>query len=358
MKNVRPENLAELLKGIGIGYQDGDIEKLEKNIVTLDSIGLSKLNDRLLCENKGSQFLKTLAEHNFAANLMANIPNDEIYKIQYEPCSADGGRPPDLHIVYKNTEFWIQIKRLSSLERDNRQDKIFKEIDQKIRLITADKVINLSLAADFLISDIDGLIEFIKQNVEHADDREVLEFFSAPHKLKASVEFRVAKAENIHHLRLGSTGDLNMVDVTGLSAQQIRDSFLNAHGAFVCPQREGLINIIVAEVINPLLQVSGFCEALYGTEMIEFNTGLSRDRLFRQSNGLFFDPSFYGRVGAVIGVCRKEQTLVCEYKHVLCVNPHFEGFIEPISSLLKIDEVINGDFFPSKGFFERGIGHG
>jgi hypothetical protein len=109
----------KIFAGPGYEASEEDIKKLTDNIVLLEKKGLGKLNKRLIDGGRG--VWATIAEHNFAVILVsqhcATIP------ISYEP-DIGSQRPPDFKVEIGDIAYWIQMKDLSKLERENRQDKI------------------------------------------------------------------------------------------------------------------------------------------------------------------------------------------------------------------------------------------
>ena len=96
-----------------------DVKHLAENMKLVEERGLNKLNRRLIDDTRNIR--DTFPEHNFAITLIS-YHSTEI-PLSYEP---DEGlrRPPDFKVVIGGIKYWVQIKRLSNLERENRQNKI------------------------------------------------------------------------------------------------------------------------------------------------------------------------------------------------------------------------------------------
>lgn len=346
--------VGELFLSLNIGHVDSDIEQLEKNIAYLEGKGLAKLNARLMEQKtKPLKFLEALAEHNFTVNLMRNVEGKGVnLKIAYEPKELDVERPPDLCIVYGGVKYVIQIKRLSSSKRESMQGKVFNEINRQLKKINIDMRVDLQLSESFASENIQGLVDFIATKASLAKCGDYYEYNSSDSRPIANFKFQTSSGSNVGFLRLGSYGDMNMIEVTGHSQQQIKDSFENAFGAFrsVCSPKT--INIIVAEVVSPLMQVAGLCEALYGTEIIQHDTRLTQSVLIRQSDGMFRSPLFLEKVAAVVVVSRKNHALISDYNQVLCVNSSHLNLMMSIEGLIKIDKRIDENYFPGRGFFD------
>ena len=91
-----------------------EIQKLANNMRMLEERTMTKLNRRLL--KSGRNIWDTFSEHNFAVKLISY--HNQNVQISYEP---DEGlrRPSDFKIVLGGLTYWIQMKRLSNLEREN-----------------------------------------------------------------------------------------------------------------------------------------------------------------------------------------------------------------------------------------------
>ena len=101
---------------------DSDIEQLASHILLLEERGLGRLNKRLI--KSGRKVWDTFVEHNFASELLSSL--DSSAAISYEPIETQP--PPDLKIEAHGITFWIQVKNLSMLERENRQARLFDDI--------------------------------------------------------------------------------------------------------------------------------------------------------------------------------------------------------------------------------------
>ena len=100
-----------------------DIERLAENMALLEKRGLGKLNQRLRDIRRG--IWATIAEHNFAVILVSQ--HSSAISIGYEP-EIGLQRPPDFKVEIGDITYWIQVKDLAKLERENKQDKIIQKI--------------------------------------------------------------------------------------------------------------------------------------------------------------------------------------------------------------------------------------
>jgi len=110
-------------------------------------------------------------------------------------------------------------------------------------------------------------------------------------------------------LTLGCCGDLDMVNITGFTDQQIKAGFRKTSEAFQSFSTPQVINLIVAESINLHKQAIGFSEALYGNDCYQINSMTHKKGWSRQPNGLFHDPFFSQKIGGVIAMFKKNHTL-------------------------------------------------
>ncbi|MBI4621473.1 MAG: hypothetical protein HY739_15165 [Desulfobacterales bacterium] len=311
---------------------DEDVRKLAVNMALLEQRGLGKLNKRLVDARKHTKIFETIAEHNFAVMLIshhcAQIP------INYEP--DDLQSPPDFKVQIGDITFWIQIKDLQKLERENRQDKLIQKIIEKAKEIKVGKFFSCKLSDDFKEDCLPELIDFMKKKTTSAiDDKSFL--FTSKSNQRAKIGLRSAVNAELSELTLGYAGDLEMVNLTGLARDQIKESLLNAAGAFKWEVDRQNINLIVMEADNK--EDIDICDAVFGTEyesVVE-----SRDFWCRENDGLFRDSDFSRKVAGVIAIKRKEKWHpVSNYHMILYMNDSFKHLLEDIKKLLSFDMVV------------------
>jgi len=208
----------------GIEYQasDGDIKSLAKNINLLEKKGLCKLNRRLI--DGGRKIWDTFSEHNFAA-ILISYHSDET-PISYEP---DEGlqHPPDFKVIIGKLTYWLQMKKLSKLARENRQNTIVRQIKTAVQKINIGMFFGFDLSEQFCEGDIPDFVDFIAEHAEESIENKEY-FFPNNEKPKAKVSFYPPNKSKISSLTLGNYGDMNMVEVTGLAKSQIKQSLINA----------------------------------------------------------------------------------------------------------------------------------
>ena len=146
------------------------------------------------------------------------------------------------------------------------------------------------------------LINFIKDKAMSAAEAESL-VFTSQNNQKAEIKFWPAVKTALSELTLGYAGDLEMVELTGLAKEQIKQSLLNAAGAFNWEVDDRNINLIVMEADNK--EDIDICDAIFGTEYEII--GKSNHPWGRQNDGLFDNLDFSKKVAGVIAMKRKPE---------------------------------------------------
>ena len=319
---------------------DEDIRNLSKNIILLESRGLTKLNERLI--EGGRKIWDTFVEHNFAASLALQL--DQTVSIFYEPTKGLQ-RPPDFKIIRNDITYWIQIKNLASLERENRQANIIKEIGRQISVISIGKFLGCRLAETFSVKDTDGLISFITQIAKEANEGQEY-IFGEEASPTAIVEFWLPSKAALSHLTMGISGDIDMVEQTGLAKEQIRQSALNAAGAFDWPADAKTINLVAMDSNN--FDDIDICDALFGTEFDFFKEG--RQAWSREQDGLFRMHPFNERLVGVIALKKTNKwTPVSTYTMLLFLNEALKIY-DAVTELTAFKQVIRYNMRPPMGF--------
>ena len=349
-----------------------DIKKLADNIAILENRGLDKLNKRLIEGGRG--IWATIAEHNFAVVLISR--HCSAIPISYEP-EIRLQRPPDFKVEIGDIKYWIQMKDLSKLERENRQYKIIEKIKREVKEIKVGKFFSCMLSDDFKEDCMPELINFIKDKTASAAEGESF-VFTGKNNQKAEIEFWSAVKIALSELTLGYAGDLEMVELTGLAKEQIKQSLLNAAGAFNLEVVPKNINLIVMEADNK--EDIDICDALFGTEY-EI-TSKDSHSWSRKGEGLFGKSDFSKKVAGVItmkrepekrklsaeeerhvvGIAKEYNMIPDQYKKqierkspianyylILYMNNNFKHFLEDIKKLLSFDKIVYGNMRPPMG---------
>lgn len=314
-----------------------EINDLAKNMKLVADKGLSKLNRRLLESRRN--IWDTFSEHNLAVKLISY--HDPNVQISYEP---DDGlqRPPDFKIVLEGLTFWIQMKRLSNLERDNRQFKIVQRIRTEALKIKSRMFFGCDLAENFSEKDIIGFIEFLSQTSKNPGENY---YFPNSEKPKAIITFWYPNKINIDSLTLGISNDMNIVEETGLGKNQIRQSIIKAASAFEWVIDKDTINFVAMDA-NKYDDID-LCDAVFGTEFELFGNG--RHSWGREKDGFFLLPDYSNKVAGVIALKSDEPTPICNYYAMLYVNDIFKDRINDFCKLLSFSKVIHFNQRPSMG---------
>lgn len=290
----------KIFEGTKYEAAEEDIKKLADNIDLLERRGLGKLNERLIDARKHTKIFETIAEHNFAVTLLSR--HNSTIPISYEPEIEGQQRPPDFKVDVGNITYWIQMKDLAKLERVNRQNKIIQKIKEEAKKIKVGKFFSCMLSDDFKESCLPELIKFIKDKAVTATDEEKF-LFKGVGNQSVEIEFWSAKNIELSELTLGSSGDLEVVEITGLTKEQIKQSLRNAVGAFDWEIDQRNINLTVMEADNK--EDIDICDALFGTEY-EIICKDSHS-WSRKDDGLFSETDFSKRVAGVIAIKRRRE---------------------------------------------------
>ncbi len=363
---------------------ESDVKRLATNMVLLEKRGLGKLNKRLDDARKHTKIFETIAEHNFAMLLVSR--HGTTTPISYEP-DMEGQRPPDFKVEIENITYWIQMKDLSKLERENRQEKLIQKIKEKAKGIKVSKFFSCTLSDDFKEICLSELIEFITDKASTATENERFLFTGCENNQKAEIAFW--SADNIEALTLGYGGDLEVLNITGLSKEQIKQSLLNAAGAFTWDLDERNINCAVIEADSE--EDIDICDALFGTEYDIGNSSQGHVGWSRKEDGLFSDPDFSKKIAGVITIKRKgerdeeisalspeevvsrlspdekeifsnmtpeeikvalewkEPGPIADYYMILYMNKKFKHLLEGMKKLLNFDKVVYYNMRPPMG---------
>jgi hypothetical protein len=330
LKNEAMAIAIRIYEGKKYRFSDEDIEQLASHILLLEERGLGKLNKRLI--KSGRKIWDTFVEHNFGSEIVSSL--DPSVSISYEPIEMQP--PPDFKIEAYGITFWIQVKNLSMLERENRQAKFFNDIRRFAEGINIGMFFECQLSDEFTGADLPGLLEFVSaiapQSVEGKE-------YLCPdtEDPKTKITFWLPQTAKLSHLILGISGDMDIVEITGLAREQIMQSLMKAATTFKWDSGEKTINLIVIDIEEHCdIDV---CDALFGKEFDFFN-GI-RMTWKRDNDGLFQDQDFSQKVVGVIGLRRKEKsTPISEYQKILYINDNFKECIADTSRLIIFDKVV------------------
>jgi hypothetical protein len=321
----------KIFEGTYYSASDKDIEILATNISILEKKGLGKLNRRLI--DGGRNIWDTFSEINFATVLISNH-NEEI-PISYEP-SEHLQRPPDFRIEIGNLTYWIQMKKLSNLERENRQTKYIQRIKTEVEKVNIGIFYCLKLSPQFSEGEIPDLVVFITKHAESYTKGEKY-FFPNNMNPKAVIDFFPPNKLELSSLTLGTSGDVDMVNETGLAESQIKQSLINASGAFKWDVDQDTINLVVLDADNQ--RDINISEAVFGTEYEMFCDG--KHAWSRKNNGFFNLSAYSEKVAAVIAIRSKERKPITKIFLMLYINDRFKDRLHALNKLLSFDKIIS-----------------
>jgi len=323
---------------------EDDIESLSRNIFSLHEAGLDKLNKRLI--EGGRKIWDTFVEHNFAAEL---VPiHGSSMGIEYEPENLQ--RPPDFRISIGGRTYWIQIKNPAGLERDNRLNKMMQDLKRFASEIHVGKFFGCTLSPNFRKEDLQGLKQFLSQKAQIVGEEEEYAFQSEGTSI-AKIIFWSPLGLPISKLTLGFWGDMEAVNVTDLSSDQIKKALTNSSGAFEWVTDKGNINIVAMEADK--YEDIDICDALFGTEyelchLDEY--GVIHQGWSRKKDGLFLDEAISQKVAGVITLRSKDKfSPVSEYKKIFYVNERHLAYIDNINKLIPFSIVARSNTRPPMG---------
>lgn len=374
-----------IFDGIRYDASDEDVKRLADNMILLEKRGLGKLNKRLIDSIRG--VWATIAEHNFAvilaSKLFSTIP------INYEPDGLQ--RPIDFKVEIGGITYWIQMKDLSKLARENMQEKIIQKIKEAAKQIRVSKFYSCTLSDDFNKDCLSELIKFINDKAVSASEEENF-LFTGKNNEKAEVKFWSPGKVALSELTLGDAGDLEILNITGLARDQIKGSLHKAVEAFNWYVDQRNINLIVMEADNK--EDIDICDAVFGTEY-ELFAG-DKCSWCRKNDGLFKNSDFSAKVAGVIAMKRKREWVeeistlspeevvsrlslqekeifdnmtpeeiknalewkspgpIADYSLILYLNDEFKHLLENIKGLLSFDKVVYYNMRPpmEKGNFD------
>ncbi len=121
------ELATKVFKGSRWLASEENIDRLTRAVLLLEEKGLNKLNQNLVDNRR--KVWDFVAELNFATELITYHGPSVL--MEYEP---DGlNEPPDFKVQIGDLIFWLQMKKLSKSESNNRRHKTVEKIKQKIK---------------------------------------------------------------------------------------------------------------------------------------------------------------------------------------------------------------------------------
>ena len=201
------------------------------------------------------------------------------------------------------------------------------------------------LCETFTEYDVPNFLTFLRENAEDSKEGMTISFTDTQQE-KASVEFWLPKNLKLAHLTLGIARDSDVVEITGLAKEQIKQSLINAAGAFDWNLDHNNINLIAMDADKK--DDIDICDAVFGTEFV-FYKG-NRPSWSREKDGFFHEDVFINKVAGVIAMKRREWKPVSNYDLMLFVNDRFRDRLEDLNKLMSFDNIIYYYMRPLMGY--------
>ncbi|MEH7164714.1 hypothetical protein, partial [Priestia megaterium] len=309
-----------------------EIQKLEQQMDLLSQFDLNNLNEILINNARGSgrNLTDFVAEHNFGAELIRFDSNNPPL---YEPPGYN--RPPDFVVSKQGVTFFLQMKKLSESERDNRRNKLIEQVKRSLQTIPVGKFMNIALSEEFEESELESFISFINDSIYSIPDNLNVTYPSG-NVQKAIIKFFPPNNIELQHLTVGSTTDMEWLDLTNQAEDQVRNSLTKAIGAFEWDNDEHNINLIVMEADS--YDDIDISQAVFGNEIYTYLTDGSY-RPHRDSDGFFYDSNYSSKICGIIALRRIDKTLISCYNKTLFINEQYSHMIKTVKKVIGIDKV-------------------
>ncbi|WP_307400607.1 hypothetical protein [Paenibacillus anaericanus] len=324
----------EVLSKTRYSNNESEIKNLAEQMELVDQHSMSTLNQTLLQNAGGSgrNVPDFIAEHNFVADLIRNDPQGVFL---YEPTGYI--RPPDFVLPRESTTYFLQMKRLSDGEFDNRRNNMVRRIKTRLETIAVSKFVCIHLAEDFSEQDVEPLVSLIAAEAQKANESEYL--YHDDICPKATFTF-VNPNNSLPFLTLGGSADMNGRDLTDEAIVQIRASFDKAIGAFTWDNDLENVNLIVIEADQ--YDDSDLSQAVFGEEIYSIRGRTMISSLERE--GHFYQPQYIDKLCGVIALRRVQSgSFITSYRKTLFINERFESYAAEVQRVLGIDDVITVD---------------
>jgi hypothetical protein len=305
-------------------------------LAVVEAAGLQPLNERLIQANR--KIFDTIAELNFAVMLVRHLGGG----IEYEPLDY-GQRPVDFRVRREETVLHLQMKRFGDLERDNRRDAIYERIKEGARAINVSKFFGVALTEHFAETNVASFLQFLAAVAPNAVNASVHGFADGG-RILATVDFWNPRSTELHHLTLGVGSDAQVVNITGLAADQLRSSIRKAATAFTASVDSRNLNLVVAE--SDRHHDIDICEACFGTEEELFGPG-GKHAWRRLGDGVFAELGIAELVAGLVVLRRSDRSRpISNYETFLLINePHLK-WVDEIRKIVPIANVLRYNMRP------------
>jgi hypothetical protein len=339
---ILDQTARKLLEALNYEGSSAEIERLSAKLKILENAGLTALTKRLL--EGGRKIVDTIKELNLAVQIIECARS--AVRLEYEP--EGPVRPPDFRVSTEGMTFWIQLKNLSSLERENRQGKLVEQIRRAVAQVPVGRYLTISIARDFTEDEGRLLVVHLARAAKTATD-DVDYPFSLGDRQRGSYSFEWPRTKKLEALTLVASADLEFIDLTDLAPNQIRNSVRNAAGAFTWPTTPSVINLIALDC--NMYDDIDLCDAVYGTEFSRI--GPHGSSWSREPNGFFAPQAPNTNVAGILSLRSIDRSPVSDYSIRCFVNELYTDRLAEIGRLLPIKptihynmrpEPLNGDF--------------
>lgn len=322
----------EILNITKYNNNETEIQNLAEQIELVDLHGMGDLNQILLQNARGSgrNIPDFIAEHNFGTDLIRKDPQGLFL---YEPPKYN--RPIDFVLPRHSTTFFMQMKRLSDSEFENRRNNMLRRIRTYFEAIAVSKMVSIEFSEDFSEQDVEPLVRFIEP-IAQAND---LSKHYYPDSINPKAAFILFNPHTkLTHLSLGASSDMVWRDLTGEAEAQIRSSIDKAVGAFAWNNDLQHVNLIVMEADQ--YDDIDISQALFGTETYQVNQRGTLVGANRGTDGYFYDPRHKDKICGVIALRRTDHRFISRYQKTLFINEQFESYVDLVRQVVEIDQVL------------------
>ncbi|MEK3722291.1 hypothetical protein [Paenibacillus sp. FSL H8-0034] len=308
-----------------------DVFMLAENILLLENHDLHKLNEQLFLQRRKPNDI--LTEHTVAAELLRNHGSNIM--IKYEP---QIGKNTDYVLTFNEFEgktFNIQIKNSNPTERENKRNKIIRNIKSEMKEVKVPRWYSITMHENFNSTNINGLIEFIKQNL-HIPDNIGISYY-ADGVMLSKIKFSKMTNPNVDCMLLGSTADMDMINITGEERNHFFGALCKASSSFDKQSDDNNINLIISETnTKDNIDVAA---AIYGDELNFYNNVENNSGWTRAENG-FYHSNDSKNVTAIVSLKKNESRQISSFsKKVFFKHIHNDAG-DAILSLLRLDRII------------------
>lgn len=319
------------IRGLLAGHRgwlsDGeDMGQLAANMLIVEQIGLTALNDRLVRDLSG--FLDALAEHRLAVGLHLSGFNGFAYEVPtYE------GKNVDLGADKNGRNYRVEVKRLGEPEDDQAARNWKRALEDRLRNVPSAHALFVTLGHSLV--DVDGLAKTIRRVAEAGPETAVEYLYPAVGKPQADFKFFERDDGDTLTVRIVFGGVAYLLDGTRRVERQVRKGYEKFKG-LATP--DASLNIVALEM-DGFADDAEVANVLFGTAEWD-----GEGALHRRQNGLFCNDK-HSRLAGVITTTRTTPRLSSRHKLKLFVNPLYSADAKRIADDFQVSAVIGQDTF-------------